>query len=89
MQVHYVPGRNHWVTSSYFDGMVKLYDRLFNGKLTPNIELQLVQLYHPVIRDCALVVTAEPVQLQVGGEESGVFKYSICILRCSGHKHNN
>ncbi len=70
----------HWVASSYIDGRVKLYDSLFNGKLTPSIETQLVQLYRPAIRRGALMVTAESVQQLSGAIDCGGF--SIAFAHC-------
>ena len=82
VQIHYVPERKHWVASSYFDGKVRLYDSLFNGKLTPSIEVQLIQLYRPAIRDGALVVTAS---LQSGYGGTCTIAGWSSRLRCFQH----
>ncbi len=58
VQIHYVPERKHWVTSSYRAGRVMLYDSCFNGKLSPSLEMQLVQLYCPALDNGTLMVTA-------------------------------
>ena len=76
VQIHFVPDRNHWVTSSYSVSHVKLYDSLFNDNLTPSLEAQLVQLYRPAIEGGVLLVTAESVQQQTGANDCRVF----CIM---------
>ena len=70
--MYFVPEQNHWVTSSYSDGHVKFYDSHFNNNLTPSLEVQLVQLYHPAIEGGVLLVTAKSVQLATRGGGGGL-----------------
>ncbi len=77
MQAHYIPERKHWVTSSYRAGRVNLYDSCFNGRLTPSLEVQLVQLYRPAIQSSTLLVTAESVQQQNGANDCGLFSIAF------------
>ena len=73
MQIQFVPERNHWFTSSYSPGHVKLYNSHFNNNLTPSLGVKLVQLYRPVIEGGVLLVTAKSVQQQTGANNCGLF----------------
>ncbi len=84
VQIHYVKEWLHWVATSYRDGQVKLYDSLFNGKLSPSLEVQLIQLYRPAIRDGGLLVTAESVQQQSGGTDCGAFGIAFAYYAAQG-----
>ena len=75
--------RHHWVVSSYCDGEVRFYDSSSTGCLTPSLEKQLVELYHPAVRDGKLMVTVVPVQQQEGSTDCGIYSiattYSAAI----------
>ncbi len=60
--------KEHWVTSCYYDREVKLFDSYFTGKLSESIELQLCQLYNPLISESGgLLVSIIPMQQQSPG----------------------
>lgn len=86
MQIHFVPERQHWVVSSYHQGEVKLYDSLFNGKLTPSLEIQIAQLYRPANLDSKIMVTAERVQQQKGTTDCGLFSIAYAYHAAKGEK---
>ncbi len=73
VQILFVKEREHWVTSSYHGGEVRLYDSCSTGGLTPSLEEQLVQVYRPAIENCKLMVTLISVQQQDGVTECGVY----------------
>ncbi len=60
-----------------------LYDSCFNGKLSPNLEMQLVQLYRPALDDGTLMVTAKSVQQQDGAQDCGLFSIAHAYHFCS------
>ena len=66
VQIHQVPERAHWVTSSCTGGEVSVCDSLSNGSLTDSLSLQPVELYRPALRNGMLMVTLLPVQQQEG-----------------------
>ncbi len=52
-------------------------DSRSNSRLTPSLEVQLVQLYRPAIQDDVLLVTAESVQQQTGANDCGLFSIAF------------
>ena len=56
--------RQHWITTAMINGEVYLFDCLFNGTLTPSAELQIAQLYKPLISSNGLLVSVVPIQQQ-------------------------
>ena len=60
----FVEERQHWITTAMINGEVYLFDCLFNGSLTPSAELQIAQLYKPLIRANGLLVSVVPIQQQ-------------------------
>ena len=67
------PGKTPLGTSGCFNGEVRLYDSLFNGKLTSSLEQQLARLYGNLAEEDQLMVTAVSVQQQQGGSDCGAF----------------
>ena len=57
--------RQHWITTAMINGEVYLFDCLFNGTLTPSAELQIAQLYKPLISSNGLLVSVVPKTRQV------------------------
>ena len=62
-----------WGLEGLQSTLLKLYDSHFNNNVTPSLEVQLVQLYHPAIEGGVLLVTAESVQQQTGANDCGLF----------------
>ena len=73
VQIHHVPGRAHWVTSSYTGAEVSVYDSMAVGSLSNSLSVQLAELYRPAIQDGMLMVTMVPVQQQEGSVDCGLF----------------
>ena len=48
-------------------------DCLFNGTLTPSAELQIAQLYKPLIRSNGLLMSVVPIQQQQETNNCGLF----------------
>ncbi len=64
----------HWIATALVRGSVIIYDSCFDGKLAPSIELQIAQLYKPVIsKDCLLVSVASIQQTQHGSNACGLW----------------
>ena len=57
----------HWVATSYQNGEVRLFDSCYNGKIAPKVELQLCQLYKPLIDEDGLLVSVAALQQQSPG----------------------
>ena len=55
------------------NGEVYLFDSLFNGTLTPSAELQIAQLYKPLIMSNGLLVSVVPIQQQQETNNCGLF----------------
>ena len=54
-------------------GEVYIYDSAFDGTLTPSAELQIAQLYRPLIESNGLLVTVVPIQQQIQANNCGLF----------------
>ncbi len=66
--------RHHWVTTALIDGDVHLYDSSFQGQLTASAELQIAQMYRPLIAQHGLLLTVVPMQQQEEGSNNcGLF----------------
>ena len=58
----------HWIATSYQNGEVQLFDSCYSGKLPPKVQLQLCQLYKPLITDGeGLLVSVVGLQQQSPG----------------------
>ena len=73
VQIFFVEERQHWITTAMINGEVYLFDCLFNGTLTPSAELQIAQLYKPLIGLNGLLVSVVPIQQQQGTNNCGLF----------------
>ena len=73
IQIMYVEERGHWICTSYLNGVVRVYDSLFNGKLSPSVKEMLIRLYRPAVTSGHLVVTVTPTQQQQGKTDCGLF----------------
>lgn len=62
--------RQHWITTALMHGKVCVFDSCFNGQLTASAELQIVQMYRPLIEENTLLVTVMPIQQQEPGFNS-------------------
>ena len=79
IQILFVPESYHWVATSYDDGKVKRYDSLFQGKLTPSLEQQIVQLYSCAAQNGMIKVKAVPMQQQTGNTDCGLFSIAAAV----------
>ena len=57
----------HRIATSYQNGEVQLFGSYYNGKLTQKVELQLCQLYRPLIDSEGLLVSVVALQQQSPG----------------------
>ena len=71
---------NHWVTSCYLDGEIKLYDFLYDRKngLPQELQQQLTTIYRNAASGGQIVVAVPAVQQQKGGQDCGL--YAIACL---------
>ena len=73
MQIFFVEERQHWIATSLFKGELYLYDRCFNGTLSPSTELQIAQVYSPLIQCNGLLISVVALQQQEGANNCGLF----------------
>ncbi len=59
--------------TSLINGEISVYDSCFTGSLTPSVELQISQVYRPLIRSNWLIVYVEPLQQQERRNNCRVF----------------
>ena len=85
VQILYIPERQHWVTTSYHNGEVRLYDSKFSGQLTASLEEQIVRIYKPAVQNDSLMLTAIPVQQQSGGVDCGLYSTAFAYHAAMGH----
>ena len=52
--------RGHWICTSYLNGVVRVYDSLFNGKLSPSVKEMLIRLYRPAVASGHLLSPLHP-----------------------------
>ena len=72
MQILFEPENQHWVTTEYIDGEVRLYDSSFNGRLCRSLEFQICRIYANAATEGNILVTVVPVQQQIGTSICGV-----------------
>ena len=84
MQILFVTERQHWVATHYHNGEVNLYVSLSNGRLSPSLQEQLVQIYKPAIKKGGLLVTVMPVQQQTGSTDCGLFSIAYAYHAACG-----
>ena len=64
----------HWIATALINGEVLLFDSCFDGKLLPSAELQIAQMYRPLIASNGLLLTVVPIQQQKSGSNNcGLF----------------
>ena len=81
LQFHYQSEREHWITTSYINGEVLLYDSKFTGKLSSSLKQQICQIYQSAVR---LRVAVVEVQQQNGSTECGVMTITNAYHAISG-----
>ena len=86
IQIHH--SFNHWVTSCYLDGNVKLYDFLFDRKagLCEELQQQLKTIYRNTASNRQITVTVPMVQRQKGGQDCGVYAIACLFHLALGDK---
>ena len=86
IQIHHTS--NHWVTSCYLDGEVKLYDFLYSRKdgIPEELQQQLRTVYKRAATKGHIVVTVPAVQQQKGGQDCGVYAIACLFLLALGDK---
>ena len=86
IQIHH--SFNHWVTSCYLDGNVKLYDFLYDRKdgLPEELQEQLKMMYRNTASNCQITVILPMVQQQKGGQDCGVYAVACLFHLALGDK---
>lgn len=86
IQIHHTS--NHWVTSCYLDGEVKLYDFLYCRKdgIPKELEQQLRTVYQKAATKGHIAVTVPAVQQQKGGQDCGLYAIACLFLLALGDK---
>ena len=86
IQIHH--SINHWVTSCYLDGKVKLYDFLYDRKdgLPEELQQQLKAIYSNAASKGRITVTLPMVQQQKGGQDCGVYAVACLFHLTLGDK---
>ena len=76
--------RNHWLTTQYKDGRVKVYDSCFSGTLSPSVREMLVRLYRPALQENTLVCTVMPIMQPTGAIDCGLFAVGTAFQAAAG-----
>ena len=86
IQIHH--SFNHWVTSCYLDGNVKLYDFLYDRKdgLPEELQEQLKMIYRNTASNHQITVVLPMVQQQKGGQDCGVYAVACLLHLALGDK---
>ena len=72
-------------SSALIDGDVHLFDSSFQGQLTASTELQILQMYRPLIAQHGLLVTVDPIQQQEEGSNNcGLFSIAAAYHVAKG-----
>ncbi len=85
LQIFFVSERHHWITTALINGDVHLFDSSYEGQLTPSAELQIVQMYQPLIDQHGLVMTVVPIQQQEGSNNCGLFSIAAAYHAAKGN----
>ena len=80
MQIFFVEERQHWIATSLFKGELYLYDSCFNGTLSPSTELQIAQVYSPLIQCNGLLISVVALQQQEGANNCGLFSIAVASI---------
>ena len=68
VQLLYDEEKQHWIATSYQSGSeVSVFNSYFTGRLSSSVELQLCQIYSPLIDSEGLLVSIVPMQQQTSG----------------------
>ena len=86
MQIFFEPEQQKWVTTTYIDGKVRLYDSIFNGRLSQSTEYQM---YADAAKEGSIHVFVVPVQQQIGNSICGVMAIANGYHAICGDKHWN
>ena len=89
IQIHHTRG-NHWVVSAAIDGVVYVYDTLYDS-LSDDLRRQLREIYGRHFCNDAgkLVVLLPSVRHQRGSADCGLFAIAIALELCQGHDPTN
>ena len=89
VQIHHTRG-NHWVVSAAVDGVVCVYDTLYDT-LAPDLRKQLCEVYGRYFCSDAgkLVVVLPGVGKQRGSVDCGLFAIAIAYELCRGNDPSN
>ena len=88
VQIHFC-NENHWVVSSFLDGVIHLYDSLPSSKVSAGLEEQLAWLYGHLecsLDDGGLTIHNVPVQVQQGTSDCGLFAVAFAYHAALGDK---
>lgn len=84
IQIHHDSEREHWVTSTYSNGEVLLYDSSSTGAISLSLQSQLAEIYKDAIKDDMLMVTIVPMQQQDGPFDCGLFSIAAAYYAAWG-----
>ena len=87
VQIHFC-NDDHWVVSSYLNGIISLYDSRPSRTITAGLQIQLGQLYGHLessIEDSGLTIHHVPVQLQEGSADCGLFAIAFALHAALGN----
>ena len=67
LQFHFESEREHWITTSYINAEVLLYDSTLTGKLSRSLEQQICQIYRSAkgLRDVVVAVQQQTMECGV------------------------
>ncbi len=86
IQIFYVQERQHWITTALIRGEIYLFDSCFNGTIEPSVELQIAQLYRPLVDSNSLLLTVVPMQQQeFGSNNCGLFSIAAAYHTAKGN----
>ena len=81
VQIFFVEETEHWIATALIRGEILLFDSCFNGKLLPSAELQITQMYRPLIASNADYSAAEEWKQQLWTN-----CHSCCLPGCQGRR---
>ena len=84
VQILYVSERQHWLTVSYLNDDLKVYDSICGSKFTTSVELQIASSFASASQGDSLVATVVPVQQQLGEVDCGLFAAAFAFHAAKG-----
>ena len=84
VQILYVSERQHWLTVSYLNDDLQVYDSICGSKFTTSVELQIASNFASASQGDSLVATVVPVQQQLGEVECGLFAAGFAFHATKG-----